>query len=272
MLILFFDFIKPSARSLQSAKKLVDISKGTVNHERLSEGILVGGVKSMDLSYSERQIISNVKGVPVNDVPVIGWCCRSLFKPKHSFEGLLYRVGEHVIFADPEKGDTVATLESVFSVRVNNVCTLFCKGKQFEYAEQAEIGLKQVCLTDDTIMFEASLLSRKVILFARNGSDDEEEADLSEDKRFVIVDFMRRVFPVTEGTVVVPYYPVVHDMVDVKGHDGQIWKACVLSFNLTRFTVNAKFFVEDATRYKSILGISKGYWQVAYSSWIDEEE
>lgn len=44
---------------------------------------------------------------------------------------------------------TVVTLESVFSVRVNNVCTLFCKGKQFEYDEQAEIGLKQVCLTDD---------------------------------------------------------------------------------------------------------------------------
>lgn len=101
---MFFDFIKPSARSLQSPKKLFDISKGTVNHERLSEGILVSGVKSLDLSYSERQIISNVKGVPVDDVPVIGWCCRSLLKPKHSFEGLLYRVGEHVTFADPEKG------------------------------------------------------------------------------------------------------------------------------------------------------------------------
>ena len=224
MLILFFDFIKPSARSLLFAKKRFDSLKGTVNHERLSEGILVGGVKSMELSNSDRQVISNVKGVPV-----IEWCCRRLLKPKHSFEGLLYRVGEHVIFADPDKGDTVATLESVFSVRLNNVSTLFCKGKQFEDDEQVEIGLKQVYPAGKTIIFEASLLSRKVIIFARNGSYDE-EADLSEEKRFIVVDFMRRVFPVTEG------------------HDGQIWKTCVLSFNLTRFTVNARFFMEDGTQ------------------------
>ena len=240
----------------------------------------------IELSNSDRQVISNVKGVPVGDVPVIRWCCRSLLKPKHYFEGLIYRVGEHVIFADPDKGDTVGTLESVFSVRLNNASTLFCKGKQFEYDKQVEIGLKQVYAADKTIIFEASLLSRKVILFARNGSYDE-EAYLSEEKRFMVVDFMRRVFPVTEGTVVVPYYPVVHDMVDVKGHDGQIWKACVLSFNLTRFTVNGRFFMEDGTQpgrwvperspaqvihFKSILGISNGYWQVAYSSWIDEME
>ena len=148
LLIVFFDFIKPTARSLLFAKKLFDSSKGTVNHERLSEGILVGGVKSMELSNSDRQVISNVKGVPVGDVPVIGWCCRSLLKPKHSFEGLLYRVGEHVIIADPDKGDTVATLESVFSVRLNNVSTLFCREKQFEYDEQVEIGLKQVYPAD----------------------------------------------------------------------------------------------------------------------------
>ncbi|KAL9976592.1 hypothetical protein ACROYT_G013913 [Oculina patagonica] len=276
----------PSARSLQFAKNLFESSKGTVNYDRLSVGILVGGVKSMELSYSDRQTISIARGVTADDVPGIGWCSRSLWKPEHSFEGLLYRVGEHVIFADPDKGDTVAVLECLFSVRIDNVSALFCKGKHFEYDGATDIGLKKVCPTDEVVIFEASLLSRKVMLFARN-DNDEQENDLREGQCFILVDYMRRVFPVTEGTVVVPYYPVVHDMVEIKGNDGQVWKACALSFNLTRLTVNARFFVEDGTEpgkwvperspvqvihFNSVLGISKGYWQVAYSCWIDEEE
>lgn len=48
----------------------------------------------------------------------------------------------------------------------------------------------------------------------------------------MVIDFMRPIFPVREDTVVVAYYPVTDDMVDVKGDNGEVWKACVLSFNL----------------------------------------
>lgn len=120
----------------------------------------------MELSNSDCQTISIARGVPVDDVSVIGWCSRSLWKPEHSFEGLRYRVGKHVIFADPDKGDTVAVLESLFSVRIDNVSVLFCKGKHFKYHGEADTGHKQVCPTDNTVIFEASLLSRKVMLFA----------------------------------------------------------------------------------------------------------
>ena len=51
-----------------------------------------------------------------------------------------------MIFADSDKGDIVAALESLFSVRINNVSSLFFKGKLFEYDGEAEIiGLRQVC-------------------------------------------------------------------------------------------------------------------------------
>lgn len=196
----------------------------------------------MELSISDRRIISIARGVAADDVPTVGWCSRSLWKPEHSFEGLLYRVGEHMIFADPDKGDTVVLLDSLFSVTINNVSVLFCKGRNYKYDGEAELGLRQVCPTDDTIIFEAPLLSRKVMLFARNENDDEQEDNFRDGQRFILMDYMRRVFPVTEGTVVVPYYPVVHDMVEIKGDHGQIWKACVLSFNLTRLTANAIFF------------------------------
>ena len=94
----------------------------------------------MELSISDRRIISIARGVAADDVPTVGWCSRSLWKPEHSFEGLLYRVGEHVIFADPDKGDTVVLLDSLFSVTINNVSVLFCKGRNHKYDGEAELG------------------------------------------------------------------------------------------------------------------------------------
>lgn len=41
---------------------------------------------------------------------------------------------------------------------------------------------------------------------------------------------MQRVFSFTEGKIVAPYYPVVHDMVEIKGN------SC---------TINAQCLVED---------------------------
>ena len=98
-----------------------------------------------------------------------------------------------MIYAD--KGDIVAALESLFSVRINNVSSLFCKGKLFKYDGEAE---RQVCPTDDKIIFEASVLSRKVMLFARNSIDDVQENNLMDGELcFILVDYMRKVFPVT---------------------------------------------------------------------------
>ena len=53
--------------------------------------------------------------------------------------------------------------------------SLFCKEKLFKYDREAE---RQVCSTDDKIIFEASVLSRKIMLFARNSNDDVQENDL----------------------------------------------------------------------------------------------
>lgn len=52
---------------------------------------------------------------------------------------------------------------------------------------------------------------------------------------------MQRVFSFTEGKIVAPYYPVVHDMVEIKGNYVQVWKAWLL----TRGTINAQCLVED---------------------------
>lgn len=65
------------------------------------------------------------------------------------------------------------------------------------------------------------------MLFAR--SDEYDDND-NENQSFIVVDYMQRVFSVTEGKIVAPYYPVVHDMVEIKGN------SC---------TINAQCLVED---------------------------
>ena len=58
------------------------------------------------------------------------------------------------------------------------MCLLFSARENILNDGEAEIGLRQVCPTDDKIIFEASILSRKVMLFARNSNDDVQENDL----------------------------------------------------------------------------------------------
>lgn len=58
-------------------------------------------------------------------------------------------------------------------------------------------------------------------------------------------DFMRRIFPISPDTVVVPYYPVQNDMILVRGDDeDSLWKALVLAFNTRQKIVTVQFFVK----------------------------
>lgn len=92
------------------------------------------------------------------------------------------------------------------------------------------------------------------------------------------------IFPVTPGTVVVPFYPSVNDMIYVRGDDADtIWRARVLAFNITRHGVTGRFFkkrdddvlwVPEGTRnqeimFDSILGIVAGDWVIQFTSWRD---
>ena len=181
-------------------------------------GILVGGLKTLELSDRDRQTISIACSVPDDSVAGIGWCSRSLWKPKHSFEGLLYRVGEHVIFADPDEGDTVATLESLFSVKIDDVPVLFCKGKRFEYDGVTELGLKVVSPTDTTVLFKASVLSRKVMLCARSKDDDDDERQC-----FILVDTCEGSFQSLKGQL---WSPTCEG--SFQSLKGQLWSPTIL--------------------------------------------
>ena len=148
----------------------------------------------------------------------------------------------------------------------------------FQYCGMTGSGQKIVRYTDEAITYPVSHISRKVVLLKE--FPDVQQGNL------VVIDFMRRIFPVTEETVIVPYYPCINDMIDVRGDGDDVWKAQVLSFSLTWKTVNAKFFVNDPRRvgawvpegspvqtvhFKSVLNICNGHWASPHARWIQGE-
>ena len=128
--------------------------------------------------------------------------------------------------------------------------------------------------SDTLILTLMASLNRRVMLYPSH-------ADESGGQIFIVVYFMRRIFPIQCDTVVVPYYPVTDDMVNVKGDNGEVWKAHVLSFSLTRKVIQGRFFVHkhddlwvpEATHpqdihFNSILGIASGNWtDGSFRSW-----
>ena len=128
-----------------------------------------------------------------------------------------------------------------------------------------DIGGRLVQESNQITLFPVENISRKVML-----AKDE---DVAGHPSFLVVDFMRRIFPVTPGTVVVPYYPCVNDLVYVQDDDeGSTWRARVLASNTRRRSVTGRFFkkrdgddlwVPEGTRnqeimFDSILGIVAG--------------
>jgi len=85
---------------------------------------------------------------------------------------------------------------------------------------------------------------------------------------------MRRIFPVTRGTVAVPYCPCINDSVYVVGdNEATTWKAKVVHY-IRRHAITGHFFkrrdsplwVLEGTRnqemfFDSILGVVRGDWK-----------
>ena len=81
----------------------------------------------------------------------------------------------------------------------------------------------------------------------------------------LVIDFMRRLYPISSATVVLPYYPVVNDMVMVKGAArNDIWNARVVSYNLARKSIVGRFFVkEEKSGFQNMVHIIRTYLPVS---------
>ena len=118
---------------MSSAKNLIEETRGERDEERLSQGIIVGGYQWCEIGIEDRQRISTVIGVPIQDVAQNAWTARSLWKPNHSFRGLLYRIGDYAMFTHPEEGDTVIELKKFVSLNVSGCALVCCYADVYAY-------------------------------------------------------------------------------------------------------------------------------------------
>ena len=251
-----------SAKTLEQAKLLGKMNNAL--NEQLSHGILVGGQHSLLLGDSDCQKIADVSDVDVGGVSGNAFSCRSVWKSSHGYDGLLYCEQEYVVIVREGQGEAIGHVAHIFATCVANVYTSYLDVQVMESVGFTSWGLPLVKQSDECMLTQLSNLSRKVMLFPSHEDEDGEQI-------YVVIDFVRRIFPVRDDTVVVPYYPVIDDMVDVKGDNGEVWKAHVLSFNLRRKIIQGRFFVQrhdelwfpEATRpqgihFNSILGMVTG--------------
>lgn len=256
------------AKSLDQAK-LFYKSVNVVLQQAIS-GISVGGMKPFHLNDNECFEIAEACNINVSKN---AFTCRSVWKPLHGFEGLLYKEKEFaVVICGEDEGEIVGKIHRIYTVSTGRSYRTLVTLLAYNHVNFIE-GFQLVAESNNYVTVPIVHLSRKLMLYPS-------ELIGYEPNTFIVLDFMRRIFPVSAETVVVPYYPVVNDMVDIQG-DGEVWKAKVVGFSLSQQSIRGSFFIHtdndiwapDASRvqdihFNSILGISKGIWLQKYIRWL----
>ena len=270
------------AKSIDQALKLYKSSQAV--QEQSAIGILVGGPGRFVLSNQMQHEIAAICNVPDNDVVDGATSYRSIWKPSHGFNGLLYRVKEDAIVVANQGGEICVQIQNIFRVSVAGKSQYFINCSVFKEVIDISDGGRLIDISDGgrlvqtsprIITVPAENISRKVMLANAN--------PMNGHPTFLVVDYMRRIFPVPPGTVVVPYFPCVNDMVLVKGdNEDTVWRARVLSYRIRRQDISGCFFRQrpdglwepEGTRnqqilFDSVLGIVNGTWLVQFSRWQD---
>ena len=239
------------------------------------KGILVGCLyNNYDLSQATRRKLAECCTSELSEVGEDGHLCRSFWLPEHGCNGLLYREGENVIVIVPDDSEIVTSIEAIYKVPVLGQRRAFIRGKKLEWdGHSINSEHRKVKETQDRIFAELDNVSRKVMLL-----------ELTTDPGcFLVIDFMRRIFPIAPGTVVLPYYPVVNDMVMVRGAAiNDVWRARVISYDLPRKFILGRFFTKEdeiwilergsqnqRIFFASILGIANGNCHRDFDRWQD---
>ena len=249
-----------------------------------NQGILVGALKGVHLSDQMRRnsVLEHFSDRPeiTNDcLSDVAEECRSIyFVDNEKHDGLLYRIGEKVIYKLPHTSEErVMSITQCLQVKVDSLFYLLVAGEAFQYvlsgSEKAVHQWSKGLIVQQTgieVIVPSVSIQRKIMLFPQPDS-------LNDPQSFIICDFQRPQFPVT--SVVVPCYPEVGDMVLIKGDDPEPWRGLVTAVQHRNLSVQVQFYVphgrwgrssglwvREGTRtqavlFKSIVGRSTGTWR-----------
>ena len=244
-----------AAKSITEAKRLAKSFGNSLNHtaNRCNNGILVGGSNSngnaVFLTKEEKQLITScmetsTPGHAVVRVEEIAFKFRSLFLPLKSIDGVLYRVDEDIIFLTSDNVEEVARVKAFLSVLVNgSYCTLakielYQKLEdEYMFDELRNDHNDVVELSNETAIITVTSISRKVMLYPHPVGSTE---------TFAVVDFERSIMPISWADIVVPFYPMVNDIVVIRGENDEIWVARILRVNTEEKTVKVWYYREQS--------------------------
>ena len=245
-----------AAKTITQAKRLAKSFGNLPSHaSRCNNGILVGGLNSngneVFLTKKEEQLITScmetfTPGCAVVHVETIAYKFRSLFKPLEGIDGVLYRVDEDIIFTTSDSLEQVARVKAFLSVLVNgSYCTLakieLCQKLHDEDMLDEELGNDHnhdvVELSNEIVVITVRSIARKVMLYPHPVDGME---------TFAVVDFQRPFMPMNWADIVIPFYPMVNDIVVIRGENDEIWVARILRVNTEEKTVKVWYFREQS--------------------------
>ena len=172
--------------------------------------ILVGGKKhaSIDISCCGIDILP-----PMYPAECIATHCRSLFIKCHGVEGMLYRVGEHLLVGDSHTTTTdtnVIQVTEFFGVSISSQWHTFVRGNVLQHqddeADHDYSGSPYVKPTSTVKVFSSAKILCKVMLFPDPNCLDSPTS-------FVVIDFMRPNPPLMLDDILIPAFPERGDMV-----------------------------------------------------------
>ena len=135
-----------------------------VHNQGNAIGVLVGAPKPYVLPHQIQHEIAALCSVPDDEVKDSATSCRSIWKPSHGFNGLLYRVSESAIVLSSHDGEVVVELRKIFRVPVADQSMYFVCAKPFRVVGFSGCGGKLVQEGDQINVFPVESISRKVIL------------------------------------------------------------------------------------------------------------
>ena len=213
------------------------------------QSILVGGKKYTSLSTHEvTEVFRVLKKQQLKHFTLAVIQAPSIYMSQHGFGGTLYRVGEHVLVSDDAGELSVAKIDAILAVNIEEEYHLLLKGE--EYAQSVtETGDSRIHTssenpfvesTSSMIFFPCKSIVRKVMLFP-------DPDHLHDPYMYVVIDHQRPFIPLNKEAVIVPHFPEAGDMVCVRGTIGnEVYFAHIQSVNKNSNTCQVYFYGNDA--------------------------
>ena len=153
-------FFKVWGKTINDAKELYKANP-TIDHK--GNGILVGASKIYLLSDTNRKLVAASCRVQEELVDELITVYRGVWKPKHQYNGLLYRTNENIVTTS--YGESVVVLKEIFVAEVDGELKHLCKCESYEHVGFSDLGAKLVQKRNNKIMVSPlSTISRKIML------------------------------------------------------------------------------------------------------------